>query len=38
MTLDSDYVRLQLVIIRWLYIEQQPLEGRLKQVLAQAVA
>ena len=35
MTLNSDYVRFQLAIIRWLYIEQQPLEGHWEQVLAQ---
>ena len=35
MTLNSDYVRMQLAIIRWLYIEQQPLKGKWEQVLAQ---
>lgn len=35
MTMNPDYVRLQLAIIRWLYIEQQPLESNWEQVLAQ---
>lgn len=34
-TMDPDYVRFQLAIIRWLYIEKQPLKGHWNEVLAQ---
>lgn len=34
-TMNPNYVRLQLAIIRWLYVEKQPLKGNWNEVLAQ---
>ncbi|WP_201509640.1 hypothetical protein [Psychrobacter alimentarius] len=34
-TMNPNYVRLQLAIIRWLYVEKQPLKGHWNEVLAQ---
>lgn len=35
MTLNSDYIRFQLAILRWLYVELQPLEDNWNQALRQ---
>lgn len=34
-TMNPNYVRLQLAIIRWLYVEKQPLKGHWNEVLTQ---
>lgn len=34
-TMNADYVRFQLAIIRWLYVEKQPLKGHWNEVLVQ---
>ncbi len=34
-TMSADYVRFQLAVIRWLYIEKQPLKNHWTEVLAQ---